>query len=231
MRWSTAQRVRWCSLRRKRRAPELNLPLKVQRPGWYAIFVGLFSALDVPTVAWLRLNQDPAAVQRENRRNDHYGNSEEVFFKVARLDENSRLHIHQQSTGVVCGCGVTHVKLIPLSPEEVRRLEADRRDPSHRTLVATIDGFSAIYCRGPRTAAELFSQVEIFRDTDFGTLILQSPGADKVNYPSQVGHLKGTGVEEFPTPGDRCFVESIRDLAAKKINPTRVLIDGRMPWE
>ena len=71
-------------------------------------------------MAWLRLNPDPAAVNRENRRNDHYGNSEEVFFKVAKLNEKSSLHISQQSTGVVCGCGVTHVKLIPLSPEEVQ---------------------------------------------------------------------------------------------------------------
>ena len=208
------------------RAPELTLPLKVKQPGWYAIFVGLFSTSEVPTVAWLRLNQDPAAVQRENHRNDHYGNSEEVFFKVAKLDEDSNLHIHQQSTGFVCGCAVTHVKLIPLSSAEVRRLEADRRDTSHRTLIATIDGFSTIFYRSPRTAEDLLSQVEIFRDTDFGTLILQSPGADKVDYPSQVGFMKGTGVEEFPRVGDRHFVESIRELAAKKINPVKVLIDG-----
>ena len=207
-------------------APELTLPLKVKQPGWYAIFVGLFSTSEVPTVAWLRLDRDPASVKRENRRNDHYGNSEEVFFKVAKLDENDHLHIRQQSTGVVCGCGVTHVKLIPLSPEEARRLEADRADASHRTLVATIDGFSTIFYRSPRTAEDLLAQVELFRDTDFGTLILQSPGADKVDYPSAVGFMKGTGAEEFPRVGDRHFVESIRELAAKKINPVKVLIDG-----
>jgi hypothetical protein len=207
-------------------APELRVPLGVKRPGWYAVFVGLFSTSAVPTVAWLRLDDDPAAVNRENRRNDHYGNSEEAFFKVARLDERSGLHIRQQSAATVCGCGVTHVKLIPLSPKEVQRVEADRKDTSHRRVMTTIDGFSLFYERGPRDAPELLSEIEILRNTDVGTLILQTPGGDKTNYPSPVGHMQGSDTEAFPTVGDRYFAESTQALAAKKINPTKVLIDG-----
>ena len=207
-------------------APEVTIPLNVEKKGWYAVFVGLFSSSEVPTVAWLRLSGDPAPVKRANSRNDHYGNSEESFLKVAELDETSSLLVSQQSTGFVSACGVTHVKLVPLSPEEIERIVADRRDTSHRTLVATFDGFSDLYYRSPRTAQALLSAVEIFRDTDFGTLILQSPGADKVNYPSRIGHMKGTGAEEFPRIGDRHFVEAIRELAAKSVNPVKVLIDG-----
>lgn len=207
-------------------APELTLPLNVKEAAWYAVFVGLFSTSEVPTVARLRLDKDPASVVRENRRSDFYGNSEEVFFKVARLTPESRLSVGQQSTGTACGCGVTHVKLIPLSAEEVARLEADRRDASHRTMLGTIDGFSAIFYNSPRTADALLSQVEIFRDTDIGTLILHSPGADKVNYPTRIGHMKGTHAEEYPRVGDRYFVEAIQELAAKNINPMKVLIDG-----
>jgi hypothetical protein len=54
-----------------------------------------------------------------------------------------------------------------------------KRDRSHRVLVATNDGFSDMFHRSPRTAAALLSQVAILRDTDFGTVVLQSPGADK----------------------------------------------------
>ncbi|NUQ64900.1 MAG: hypothetical protein HUU20_20750 [Pirellulales bacterium] len=205
-------------------AAELVIPLGVE--GWHAIFVGLFSTSEVPTLAWLRLDRDRAPVSRGNSRNDHYGNSEEVFFKVAELNASSRLHVNQQSTGFVSACGVTHVKLIPLSHDEVSRLQADRRDLSHRTLAATFDGFSDFYYRSPRTVEAVRSAVEIFRDTDFGTLLLHSPGSDKVSYPSSVGHMKGTGVDDFPRVGDRHFVESIRQLAAKNINPLQCLLEG-----
>jgi hypothetical protein len=208
------------------KAPELALPLNVKETAWYALFVGLFSTAEVPTLARLRLDTDPAPVLRANQRNDFYGNSEEVFFKVARLTPGSHLCLSQQSTGMVSGCGVTHVKLIPLSPAEVQRLEADRADASHRTLIATNDGFSSIFGYSPRSAAALLTQVELFRDTDFGTLILHSPGADKVNYPTQVGHMKGTHAEEYPRVGDRYFVEAIKELATQQINPMKTLIDG-----
>lgn len=207
-------------------APELTVPLNVEKPGWYAVFVGLFSTSEAPTEAWLRLDGDPASIKRENRSSNDYGNSEEVFLKVAELSKTSCLKIAQQTTGFVCGCGVTHVRLIPLSPDEVQRHLADRADASHRTQVGTIDGFSSFYHNSPRTKEALLSQVEIFRNTDFGTLILQSPGGDKVNYASQIGYMKGSHAEEFPRVGDRHFVESIRDLAAKGINPLKVLIDG-----
>jgi hypothetical protein len=121
---------------------------------------------------------------------------------------------------------VTHVRLIPLSPEETRRLEADRRDRSHRTMISTIDGFSVFSTRAPRNTMELLSEIEILRHTDVGTLILHSPGADKTNYPSEIGHMKGTGVEEFPNVGGRYFAESIRNLAARGINPMKTFIDG-----
>ena len=201
-------------------APELTLPLG--QAGWYAIFVGLFSATEVPTVAWLRLDDDAAPVKRVNRRND-YGNTEEVFFRAARLTTSTSLHVGQQTTGSVFACGVTHVKLIPLTPEEAARIEAERADTSRRVLAATIDGFSDLFYRSPRTTASLLSQVEIFRDTDFGTLILQSPGADKVNYRSNVGYMKGSHAEVFPRVGDRHFVEAVRALAEQGINPVEAL--------
>ncbi|MBN2296307.1 MAG: hypothetical protein JXM70_28005 [Pirellulales bacterium] len=205
--------------------PELTLPLGVEKPGWYAIFVSLYSVSAIDSLAWLRLDDEPAAVNRQNRAGS-YGMSEEVFFKVAKLDENSRLHIAQQNSGTVCSCGVTHVRLIPLSTEEVRRFEIDRRDKSHRNMITTIDGFSFFYTRSPRTAAEVLREVEILRDTDVGTLILHTPGADKTNHPTKVGHMKAEGVELFPTIGDRHYAESTRALAAKNINPVKVLIDG-----
>ncbi len=205
-------------------APPLRLPLGAS--GWHAIFVGVFSTSEAPSQVWLKLDTDPAPTPRYNRSTAHYGNVEDVFFKVAELTESVALHIRQQSAGFTCGCGIAHVKLVPLTEAEVQRVRQRRNDPSRRNLAATCDGFSFIYYRRPTTAEELLSEVEIYRDTDFGTLYLHSPGADKVNYASKVGHMKGTGIEDFPRAGDRHFVEAIRELARRKINPVKVLIDG-----
>ena len=205
-------------------APELAIPLGVE--GWFAIFVGLFVAPECPTLAWLRLDGDPAGVRREARVDPGYGSSEEVFFKVARLDETSRLHLSPQRRGFIQACGLTHIRLIPLAPAEVERLLADRADLSHRTMAATYDGFSSAFYRSPQTAEEWLRDIEIFRHTDFGTLLLHSPGADKVIYPSPIGHMKGAGVEVFPRAGDRYFVEAIQSMARQGINPLKLLIDG-----
>ena len=39
-------------------APPLRIPLKVH--GWYAIFVGLFSGVECSSLAWMKLDRDPA---------------------------------------------------------------------------------------------------------------------------------------------------------------------------
>ena len=201
-------------------APELTLPLNVKETAWYASVRGfVFSTSEVPTVARLRLEADPASVVRENRRSDHYGNSEEVFFKVAKLTAESRLCIGQQSTGMVCGCGVTHVKLIPLSPEEVARLEADRGDASHRTLWPRSTVFRPSSTQSADGRGRCSRRSRSSATPTSARCILHSPGADKVNYPSAVGHMKGTDAEEFPRVGDRHFVESIRELGRQEDQP------------
>jgi len=202
-------------------APEVSLALNAE--GWFAIFVGLFSSSEVPTTAWIRLDTDPASVPRYNSLTDYYGNSEEVFFRVARLSKQSRILFRPQTRGQVAACGITHVKLVPLSPEELQRIESEHHERPHRVLAATSDGFSDMFYRSPRTASELLSQVEVFRDSDFGTLILQSPGADKVSYPTKVGFWKGSQSEMFPRVGDRHFVEATRALARQRVNPVKAL--------
>ena len=105
-------------------APEVSLPLEAE--GWYAVFVGLFSVSELPTTAWIRLNTDPAPVPRINKHTDHYGNSEEVFFRAVRLQKDSRLLFSPQNTGETSACGITHVKLIPLTNDEIRSNQTRR---------------------------------------------------------------------------------------------------------
>ncbi|MFN0168834.1 MAG: hypothetical protein ACKV22_20605 [Bryobacteraceae bacterium] len=210
----------WASVETE--APPVRLPLGVQ--GWHAIFVGLKNDEGecLPKV-WLKLDNDRAPLLCEVSGRGI--GIEEVFFKVADV-KGEALRIGQQSAGFSAPAGLVYVKLIPLTGAEVTGLRADRQQAGRRRLAATIDGFSFIFFRKPTTEEELLAEVERYRDTDFGTLLLHMGGADWVNYPSRVGTMPGQDLEDFPRTGDRYYAEAVRELARKGINPTKVLIAG-----
>jgi len=210
-------RMVWAS--KETRAPELKIPLGVQ--GSHAIYLGLADPSYLGCRALVRLSRDTAFVPRLRKG----ARVEEVFFKAADLTGQS-LHLAQHCDSECEPCGLAYVKLVPLTDEEVAKLEAERSDARHRRLVATIDGFSYIFERRPVSRMALLEEVEVYRDTDFGTLILQMGGADMVNYPSKVGEMIGQDLDDFPRPGDRRYAEALRELARKGINPTRTLIEG-----
>jgi len=210
-----AGKLIWASF--ESQAPELTLPLNVQ--GWHAIYVGLADPAHLGCQALLRLSADPAPVPRVRTA----GDLEEAFFKVADLTGQS-LHISRHPRGP--GCGIAYVKLVPLTSEEVAAWQARFQKETHKRLVTTIDGFSFIYERRCVTKEDLWREIEVYRDTDFGTLILQMGGADMTNYPSLVGERRGQDLEVFDRAGDRHYAEAIGELARKGINPTRVLMEG-----
>ncbi len=205
-------------------APPVRIRLAVN--GWHAIFVGVYNGAEGSSLAWLQLSGDPAPVPRQNSSNAQFGNVQDAFFKVAELKGGETLEIAQQSAGYKAGCGVAYVKLIPLTPAEVAGLKADRETKARRGMTVTIDGFSFIYYRRPTSAEELLAEVEHYRGTDVDTLILQSFGADKVSYPTKVGCMAGQEMDDYLMPGHRYFSEAVRELARKKINPMKVMIDG-----
>ncbi len=205
-------------------APPVRVRLGVK--GWYAIYVGVFSGAETPSLAWIKLSTDPAPVSRQNSNTDYYGNVQDAFFKVAELKGDETVQVAQQSSGYKVGCGVAFVKLIPLTPTEVAGWQADRNRQAHRGMTVTCDGFSFIYYRRPTTAEDLLAEIEPLRNTDVDTLILQSFGADKVSYPTKVGHMPGQKMDDYLVPGHRYFSEAVRELARKQINPVKVLIDG-----
>jgi len=200
-------------------APALTIPLNAK--GWHAVYLGLADPSRLGCRALVRLSRDPAFVPRSREE----GFLNEVLFKVADLTDQS-LHLAQCVDAECRPCGLAYLKLVPLTEKEVAAVKADRADVSNRRLVATIDGFSYIYSRRPVSRQALLEEVEVYRNTDFGTLILQTGGADMVNYPSKIGEMLGQDLDDFPRPGDRRYAEAIRELAAKGVNPTKTLIDG-----
>ena len=204
-------------------APEMQLPLGAT--GWHAIFVGLYEASLAKCQAWLKLDSDAAPVPRETGKAPTYWSMQEIFFKVADIKPGERLRIRPMAyaAGPSKGCSLAYVKLIPLSPAEIAGYQADRGDASRRRLIATCDGSSFLTVRRP-TLEELLAEVELYRDTDFGTLILHTGGSDQVCYPSRHGSLLAAGNESFPDPGYANAAQAIRELARQGINPTQTLI-------
>lgn len=199
-------------------AAPVSLALNVT--GWHAVYVGLLSGK-----VRVKLSSDPAFVGRVPSS----GGISEVFFKAADLT-NESIQFAQQSTGHPHECQVAYIKLIPLSPREVERIQADRADLAQRNLATTIDGFSYLWDRGCVSVEDLLEEVEEYRGSDFGTLYLQMTGADAVNYQTRVGANLGLDGDQiipvFPRDGDRIYSESLRERIRQGINATQVLIDG-----
>lgn len=199
-------------------APPVSVELPVE--GWHAVYIGLGEGK-----LRVKLTSDPSYVGRNRSR----GAVEEVFFKAADLT-GERIHFAQQTKGSPQECNIAYVKLVPLTAEEVARLQADRADLSTRRLATSIDGFSYIYSKGPTTVEDLLEEVEEYRDSDFGVLHVCVGGADLVNYRSEVGFLAGVRngalMEVFPRAGDRVYAASVLEMTQAGVNPTRVHIEG-----
>lgn len=204
-------------------AAAVSLPLEVTGP--YAIFVGVYGTRTCPSQVWLKLDTDIAALSRSSRPAQGMWSIEEVFLKVAELEETS-LQVIQQATGVTSSCGVAYVKLIPLTEDEHRRYVADREAPPARRLTATCDGFSYACTRSPRTAEEVLREIEPLRHTDFTTLLLHLVHGDTVRYPSAYQQSSFTAAECHPAAIYGHATEALRELEGKEINYARVLIEG-----
>jgi len=218
----TQGKLLWASM--EQNAPEIRLPLAVK--GWYAIFVGIYATVLGPSTLWLKLDRDVAAQPRTSQEFAPYGSFTEVFFKVAELDDTT-LQI-EQLAGADVAAGLVYVKVIPLSEEEIAGFLADRDERKNRRLATTNDGLGFLINHRPTTVEGVLREIEVFRNTDFGTLILHVGGADGCDYPSKYGHMLSDQMDGlvYPDPTYRHYGETVRELARKGINPTQVLIEG-----
>jgi len=203
-------------------APELSLPLPVE--GWYAIYLGVFSSPAAYSKLWFKLDTDPAAVPRQNNLTsfDDNGSAEEIFFKAAHLQNNS-LIIRQNNGSCLTSGGIVYVKLIPLTENEITFLLNDRNDRSHKTLVLKHDTEAVNMYNGYQTEEHILSAIEVLRDTDFGTIIIE------LSYPGVFdfhGDMRTRDDADYAMVESKVLHESIKVLESKNIDPVKVLIDG-----
>ncbi|MEQ8852399.1 family 10 glycosylhydrolase [Gimesia sp.] len=214
------------SVGRESSAPDLTL--KLNKQGWHAVYIGLSSITDLVRPAKnnveVKFTSDPAYTRLSNRldlgsqRRDVL---EEVFLGTADLTNNDL----QFSTVYHMPARIHYVKTIPLTEEEVARLNADRTQQKTKTAVATFDGYTWIHPFRPQNRADLAATFSAYRDSDFKTWWFQVGGADLVHHPSQVGNLMGGHLDTFPREVDREYVESVRHLHQQGIDPLKVAVE------
>lgn len=214
------------SVGRESSAPDLTL--KLNKQGWHAVYIGLSSITDLVRPAKnnveVKFTSDPAYTRLSNRldlgpqRRDVL---EEVFLGTADLTNNDL----QFSTVYHMPARIHYVKTIPLTDEEVARLNADRTQQKTKTAVATFDGYTWIHPFRPQNRADLAATFSAYRDSDFKTWWFQVGGADLVHHPSQVGNLMGAQLDTFPREVDREYVESVRHLHQQGIDPLKVAVE------
>ena len=190
------------------------IDVKLDLPGWYAIWVGV-PMLDLrPTVPGIfggvdaALDQDPAFVllgpERGTRKGKIMGPlGVEVmcFWKCAELDGRTlRLRVPYGTYfslpwGLVRG-SLSSLRLFKLSDKQARAYQDDISDPSTKRVIVVNDGFSHYW-----SAAEPGNGIDAryamqYRDSDVKMYFFQTPSTGVSSWPSHVTTILGDGVDE-----------------------------------
>lgn len=84
-----------------------------------------------------------------------------------------------------------------------------------KLIIVNDDGFSAFFSGEYRSADDLRKKVRSYADTQVAVLEWCIAAGSRVNFPSRVSELVGTGVTEFPRRGDKLASETLQRLAAE----------------
>ena len=209
-------------------APEVTYPL--ERRGWNKIFVGIFRK---PFVASMRvqvkLSGDPAFTTLTGLPGlrDHQENwLDEIYWKSADLSGQSISF--RQLPPPTSQAWVGFIKLIPLSEEEVKELEVDRKRSDTRRLFAHTD---AHFINLSGSAEEVRGRLEPLRHSDVARVYWEAGGGDHALYFSRIAPdfstlwepLRGETKKAFyPGAYDRLLAKTWQAYHQTGVDPLRV---------
>jgi hypothetical protein len=93
---------------------------------------------------------------------------------------------------------------------------------STKLIVINDDGFSAFYAGRYQSAADLRAHILSYRDTPVAVFEWCITSGSRVNYPSKVTELLGTGLTTYGRRGDQLASETLHRLAAEGIDTLEV---------
>jgi hypothetical protein len=192
--------------------------------GWYAVSLGLWDwAWNVAFAMYVGLGENTLKIKLTNdtcftyiskERADY--RIEEFFWKYADLT-NQDFVIGQQSEGYAQRACLAYIRLRPLSKRETQDVMADRSKTQNKRLIAFNDAWSWIYATHPRTREEIYSQVDPYRDTDFGKLMYE------YGFPG-FGELAVFDADDFPRLGEYYANDSVRVFKKAAIEPLQEVV-------
>lgn len=214
---------------------ELRLPLR--RPGYHAIYVGVNYPWHEDSHISLRLSGDPGftLVRGEIQSAKDIGGipeslqsfhtdkafgahqATEAFWKVADLTDQD-LVIGRSSQGQYASfySNLSHLRLIPLSADELARWQEEHPRPDTRCLAAMNDGgtFKDIYTR-----EDIHAQLEPYRDTDVGLMLWACFKGENCTYRSQIGRPLPSAYNPFDRFASGDFWDhNLRALEARGVD-------------
>ena len=232
-------------------APDVSYPLETL--GWHDVYVGMFNT------AWrpyqdqhvrAKLSDDgafsdlflpkPTALPWGVPEDDTARGPriQEVYFKTAALRGQSltfqqpcQLVVPEdQEFGNVCEkVWIAYIKLVPLSQEEIRALQADREQTETKRLFAYNDSWGVAWGRSsPATAEYVQSHLEPYRHTDFKRIYWDGVHGDVCNYFTKIGRTwtrEHYDLADYVRVGDRLLVETWTEYKEKGIDPFQVAAD------
>lgn len=92
-----------------------------------------------------------------------------------------------------------------------------------KLIIINDDGFSSFYSGRYKTAENLRKQMLGFRDTQVAVFEWCIAAGSRVNFPSKVSELIGTGVTEFPRRGDKLAADTLHQLARDGVDTLQVV--------
>jgi hypothetical protein len=207
--------------------PEFEVRLDL--PGWYAIWIGsplMQRSADGGGGIDVALEGDPGfslvgpEATRFRGRWAHPCNCEYLcYWRCAPLDRQTlRLRVpwgtYRASTwGLVRG-SLSALRLLRLSDRQVQAYLEDLADPSTRRVVVINDGFSAYWDVAEPGKGLDAGLAMLYRGTDVGRYLLQTPSTGVASWPSQVASLIGEMVSQDEwqrlRQGDRRICEYVR---------------------
>jgi len=215
------------------KSPPVTLPLNVS--GWHAIYLGMYYGGGEGCLK-VKLSGDPCFSRIAHElfrpeKDGHYpekavGPAElaEVFWKCADLTGQSITFAHHEH-GLMAelDANIAYVKLVPLKPEQVSRIEADRARTDTKRLISIFDS-GQFHRWGYRTEEEVREEVESHRDGDFEVILWSVALGDICYYPTKVGKMRDTP-PLFNRPHFSIEAESLSALSERGIDPLKVAID------
>jgi hypothetical protein len=170
-------------------APEVTLSPKVS--GWHAVYVGVWNpefAYDGESVVKVKLSSDAAFRQlhlRGGADTQDVTCLREIHFTTDDLTNKDL--VFGKANGIISRCSyIAYVKLVPIAPDEAKKIAADRADTSKRKLTATIDGLSYFHFSEYTKPEHILEEVELYRNSDVGKVLWAVGHGFIVGYPTKV---------------------------------------------